>query len=78
MFGLYRLIMDSRWHKVDRLACQGTFLPVFRPEMGFFRQDSGNLRMTAKGLGWEKQKISQLITSIGNLATVLETTPWQW
>ena len=26
--------------------------------------------------GWEKQKIAQLITSIGNLATVLETTPW--
>ena len=26
--------------------------------------------------GWEKQKIAQLITSIGNLATVLEITPW--
>ena len=26
--------------------------------------------------GWEKQKIAQLITSIGNLANVLETTPW--
>ena len=26
--------------------------------------------------GWEKQKIVQLITSISNLATVLETTPW--
>jgi len=25
---------------------------------------------------WEKQKIVQLITSISNLATVLETTPW--
>ena len=27
-------------------------------------------------LGWEKQKIVQLITSIGNLATVFKTTPW--
>ncbi len=26
--------------------------------------------------GWEKQKIVQLITSIGNLATVFKTTPW--
>jgi putative PIN family toxin of toxin-antitoxin system len=26
--------------------------------------------------GWEKQKIAQLIRSIGNLATVLKTTPW--
>ncbi len=27
-------------------------------------------------LGWEKQEIVQLITSIGNLATVFKTTPW--
>lgn len=26
--------------------------------------------------GWEKQRIAQLITSIGNVATVLKTTPW--
>ena len=26
--------------------------------------------------GWEKQKIAQLITSNGNLATVLKTAPW--
>lgn len=26
--------------------------------------------------GWEKQEITQLITSISNLATVFKTTPW--
>ncbi len=33
-------------------------------------------RKLSEKFGWEKQKIAQLITSIGNVATVFKTTPW--